>query len=304
MPILVKIDNEKLKIDDSSANKDNLKDVKHISTKKKKKNIKSPQDGSKYIGEWEHGKKHGVGTCYYQDGSADNNNVKISRYAGQWKDDKRSGKGVQHYKDGSKYIGEWKEDKKHGKGVYYYKDGSKYIGEWQNDNIENQTGSIFIAVNGNISIGENNDYNKHTTHASSPSTVPTGEYITVKKSKKENTMYIGTYNNANEEKNKIVGTGLYICKNDDMNIGEFSRNKKHGKGVYYRNNGNRYIGEWKDGKLGGQVLCDYVGGVSYEGEWRDGTRNGKGSCYYNNSGNMFEGSWKDGKRNGEGCILL
>jgi len=70
-----------------------------------------------------------------------------TKYMGEWKDGKRHGQGNMTYHDGSKFVGKWKDGKKHGQGTDTYGDGRKYVGEWKDGykwNIEykNKYGQI------------------------------------------------------------------------------------------------------------------------------------------------------------------
>ena len=58
------------------------------------------ENGSRYVGEWKDGKKHGRGTY-------------------------TSGKGEG---EGDKYVGEFKDGKKHGQGTCIKPEGRKYVG--------------------------------------------------------------------------------------------------------------------------------------------------------------------------------
>ena len=59
-------------------------------------------DGFEYQGEWQDGKKHGIGTYTYPDGS---------KYVGEWKDDKKHGEGTNIWSDAAKYEGQFKDGK-------------------------------------------------------------------------------------------------------------------------------------------------------------------------------------------------
>jgi len=87
------------------------------------------ENGSRYVGEWEDGKKHGQGTYTYPDGG---------KYEGEWKDGKENGQGTYTWSDGRKYVGECKDGKKHGKGTYTFSDGRKYVGEYKDDKKHGQ----------------------------------------------------------------------------------------------------------------------------------------------------------------------
>jgi hypothetical protein len=52
------------------------------------------------------------------------------RYEGEWEKGKRDGIGVATWPDGSSYIGQWRADSTHGKGIYVKSDGERYEGDW------------------------------------------------------------------------------------------------------------------------------------------------------------------------------
>ena len=109
-------------------------------------------DGSKYVGEWKDGKRHGQGTYTWADGNKNVGEWKDDKrhgqgtftstdgekYVGEFKDDKLHGQGIHTYADGSEYVGEFKDNKSHGQGIYTYADGRKYDGEWRNDKPHGQ----------------------------------------------------------------------------------------------------------------------------------------------------------------------
>lgn len=81
-------------------------------------------DGSEYQGEWQDGKRHGVGTYISPTGT---------RYEGEWENDGASGHGVCVYADERRYEGEFKEGLRHGKGILISPEGDRYKGEFEND---------------------------------------------------------------------------------------------------------------------------------------------------------------------------
>ena len=82
---------------------------------------KKPKDGDRksgYRGDWEDGKKDGIGTQFYSNGD---------RYKGTWRNGARAGKeGGYKYANGDIYVGPYEEDRKHGKGYYRYENGEIY----------------------------------------------------------------------------------------------------------------------------------------------------------------------------------
>jgi len=70
-----------------------------------------------------------------------------TKYMGEWKDGKRHGQGNMTYHDGRKYVGEWKDGERNGQGTITYPDGIKYVGEFKDGELWN---GIFYEKNGNI----------------------------------------------------------------------------------------------------------------------------------------------------------
>lgn len=80
-------------------------------------------DGSKFKGEYEDGKKI-EGETTFEDGAV---------YNGQYKHEKFEGKGEYNYANGLKYKGEYHEGLMQGKGVMTWPDGKTYDGDWELD---------------------------------------------------------------------------------------------------------------------------------------------------------------------------
>ena len=121
------------------------------------------RDGTKYVGEFKDGKKHGQGIVTSPSGS---------KFVGGFKDDKTEGKGTFTaldvgiqvcnfsngtcngqgswiFSDGSgTYVGEFKDGNLEGQGISTYGNGLKYIGEYKN-NLPNGQG-IFYNANGTV----------------------------------------------------------------------------------------------------------------------------------------------------------
>ena len=96
-------------------------------------------DGSKYVGEYKNGKRHGQGTYTFASGS---------KYVGEWKDGKEHGQGIHTFGHssewaGDKYVGEYKDGKRHGQGTYTYGQsgewaGHEYVGKFKNGKFNGQ----------------------------------------------------------------------------------------------------------------------------------------------------------------------
>ena len=70
-----------------------------------------------------------------------------SRYVGEWKDGKKHGQGTYTFPDGKKYVGGWKDSKYHGQGTLTSSDGKYFVGEFKDSKPWNITG---YDKNGNI----------------------------------------------------------------------------------------------------------------------------------------------------------
>ena len=63
-------------------------------------------------------------------------NEKNAYYIGEYQKGKRSGIGLIEYSNGDKYIGEWKNGLFDGKGVYVWKNGDKHVGTFGGDQTD------------------------------------------------------------------------------------------------------------------------------------------------------------------------
>ena len=100
-------------------------------------------DGSEYQGEWQDGKRHGIGTYISPTGT---------RYEGEWENDGASGHGVCHYADGMKYDGQFESGERHGKGVLISPEGDRYEGQFKYDLVNGE--GIYTWGDGVRSEGE------------------------------------------------------------------------------------------------------------------------------------------------------
>ena len=100
-------------------------------------------DGAEYQGEWQDGKRHGIGTYISPTGT---------RYEGEWENDGASGHGVCHYADGMKYDGQFESGERHGKGILISPEGDCYEGQFKDDLVNGE--GIFTWGDGVRSEGE------------------------------------------------------------------------------------------------------------------------------------------------------
>ena len=77
----------------------------------------------KYSGEYILGRRAGLGTMHYPDGS---------RNRGQWVDNARNGIGSMNYANGDIYSGAWLKGKRHGEGTYLFAESDATLhGDWE-----------------------------------------------------------------------------------------------------------------------------------------------------------------------------
>jgi len=100
-------------------------------------------DGAEYQGEWQNGKRHGIGTYISPTGT---------RYEGEWENDGASGHGVCHYADGMKYDGQFEGGERQGKGILLSPEGDRYEGQFENDLVHGE--GIYTWGDGVRSEGE------------------------------------------------------------------------------------------------------------------------------------------------------
>ena len=198
------------------------------------KNTKAYSDGSKYVGEWNDGKRHGKGVFTKSNASTNlspGELIVISTYEGEWKDDSKCGEGsfVKEYKDGDnhhsfakKYEGGWKSDKYHGRGKLTSSTGDIYDGDWKLG-IKNGRG-VITYTNGNRYEGGMKDGEMH-------------------------------------------GQGKYSVDGYGIFVGDFVNGVITGKGVFNYSNGEKYDGEWKDAKRHGKGVYTFSDGFEYKGLW-------------------------------------
>ena len=77
--------------------------------------------GDRYLGQWEAGRQHGLGTLFSQTGV----------YVGAWRDGLQSGNGSAIYNNGNRYEGEFSRGFKHGHGVFSVANGDRYSGQFR-----------------------------------------------------------------------------------------------------------------------------------------------------------------------------
>ena len=86
--------------------------------------FRSPDGTLVYDGQWQEGKRHGVGKLTYDSEGKE-------CYEGEWQLDLKVGKGTMRYASGNVYEGSWHADVKSGQGTMMWSDlRERYEGEW------------------------------------------------------------------------------------------------------------------------------------------------------------------------------
>ena len=103
-------------------------------------------DACNYFGEFNNGKKNGIGRYKWIDDSYYEGEVKNNffdgfgsylyfdgrKYEGQWKKNRINGYGEMTWVEGNKYFGFYKDDKREGFGMYYSPEDNFFVGFWKN----------------------------------------------------------------------------------------------------------------------------------------------------------------------------
>ena len=230
-------------------------------------------DGSRYVGDFVNGKRHGKGTNYFADGA---------QYEGDFKNGYMNGYGVMVYADGEKYEGEWLDGKRHGQGVHWMANGDQYSGEWKNNRMDGY--GLYTYANGNTYAG---NYAEGRWNG------------------------VGTYTFANGNRvegefrdGKQHGRGKEIFTDGEIFEGIYANGKRCGYGVYHYSNGTRYEGQWENGQKQGKGTYYYSKAI-YNGDWYADERHGYGveEIYTDEGTQRYEGAFKFGKRDGYGKMI-
>ena len=199
-------------------------------------------NGDKYIGEFDDGRKDGLGTYIWS------NHDNMEKYVGEFTNGEFGKEGKIYYKSGQIYEGEIYDDYHYGKGVKTLPDGSKYEGVWRRNK------------GNNITKWKINGYDKY------------GKIVleTYEGNGKGLYVYIGGGKYKGEFKDgKPHGQGTSTYPDGEQYVGEFHEGLPYGQGTETLPDGEKYEGEWKEGKEWngklynekGNITGKYVNGV-------------------------------------------
>jgi hypothetical protein len=222
----------------------------------------------RYIGQFLHGKMHGIGSLTYHNDRS---------YEGEWKNDERDGLGkiiTGVDSDGMKetYEGEFKNDTPNGVGVMKI-DRSLYEGEFVNGNPERGK----CTIRGNEYEG---DFNYDTDHGYGLTFHGFGVFKIARRGVYEGTFEYnhkhgyGTFTTLNEE----TYSGSFVEDEDILTqgtkmfevgvyTGDLKKGSRHGKGRLELMNGDVYDGYFKNNKKYGTGKLTKMDGTVYEGVW-------------------------------------
>jgi len=191
-----------------------------------------------YVGEWETGKKNGLGLQFTQtglffgswksglfDGFGTTISSEGDTYLGDWKDNHQHGRGTKHWVGaGDCYEGEWVKDDRHGQGVYTWgSSGAKYTGGWQYGQISGH--GVY-----NYSGGD--------------------------------CVYEGEWQEA-----KYNGKGVLTFADGEYYKGTWHQDRKQGHFESRTSFGTRYVGEYVDDEFHGTASFTHPDGYTWSGTW-------------------------------------
>ena len=277
-------------------------------------------NGEKYTGELQDGKRHGQGTCFYPNGN---------KYEGGWQEDSMFGPGVYTWKDGSVYRGEFLEGSKSARGVMTWADGQRYEGTWRYpyrrgpeaeflffDPAYVQVDEWFIArYAGDVCWHRHGD-GVHTwpdgrrmqadfngddrNHGPGQLTWRNGDRLTWKRWNGDGPSGVAEYVwhdgcrlfEVNAEYVVFGMEDASICLDEIVAEPRFDRDLQHHAGSYK--------GPWigSDWRGHGKLVYPLIG-FEYEGDLVESTKDGHGKATYG-SGSTYEGEWHDDMKEGRG----
>lgn len=188
-------------------------------------------NGDKYMGQWQNGKKHGIGIYYYSDSRT---------YQGRWRNGKRHGRGTFTMSDGTKYSGVWQNGVIVGEVTCIYNNGNRYSGGWKNGMRHGQ--GTYIYHKSSKWFG-----NEYTGQWKNDMMDGYGVY-----SYADGAKYEGQWRN-----NKQHGVGTYYFTDGNKYQGQWKNDFRHGQGSLTYANGDKYTGIWINDKMPGRVVISW-----------------------------------------------
>jgi hypothetical protein len=296
-------------------------------------------NGSKYVGGFKNGKRHGLGSFifangdrfrgHYVDGKREGygtyeftsgeryeghfHNGKYhhwglyffkngDKYFGQYRHGTRDGTGTLSKKNGERYEGNFSNGKREGFGSCVFADGSRYSGTWKNNEPEGW-GTYVIATKSTTG-NKPNEFKTNGKEAQT-STDPSVESLTSEFP--EQTSQILT----RQDSSDIAAIGSLgidaSLASTNPNLPQSMESKTDSlkgdstDGFLDFENGDRYAGQMLKGVPHGQGAYLFANGERYLGDFRKGAYHGQGLFTFAN-GSRYLGQWNEGLFHGSGIL--
>tara|TARA_Y100000031_G_scaffold47027_1_gene53586 strand:+ start:142 stop:1191 length:1050 start_codon:yes stop_codon:yes gene_type:complete len=286
------------------------------------------EDGRKYSGEWQNGKKEGIGQQSFSDGfkiiAEFNNNGSPNGY------------GIGYLPSGEIHVGMFLNGQKFSYGITILKSGNIVMGEFpngyanyiklngeptyinlKNNKIVEYTNPLPDCIGKYISPTESTHWNNckgkanlieagmiYNTEWSKGKPTGKGSLLILKDGRfgKQFPGRVGNYVGEfkiTKDWGEMWGLGVNLWKNGDVYAGEFKKGFYNGKGILRWHQGEIYIGDFVNGKRHGTGSYIYLDGTGYTGEWKNSKMDGFGTETFPD-GKRYVGEFKDDKQHGEG----
>jgi hypothetical protein len=223
--------------------------------------------GRTYVGDWNNGKPHGMGTMELTNGE---------RFSGMWEQGRRHGHGELTRAQGGHYVGEFVNGVRQGEGVERSADGL-YRGAWAAD-LPNGTGE-FHGNDGSTYRGQWRDGQRQGY----------GTFIDENGSSYEGDWFSDTPH----------GFGSISAVDGATYDGRWAQGRRDGYGSARDASGLHYEGTWVVGQRQGFGIVERPDGSRYEGDWLKDKRHGQGR-ETSNDGSFHDGGWEGNQPLGPG----
>mmetsp|Transcript_16443 Transcript_16443/g.31154 ORF Transcript_16443/g.31154 Transcript_16443/m.31154 type:complete len:494 (+) Transcript_16443:1452-2933(+) len=255
--------------------------------------------GMKYTGSFHNGLFHGFAKITWANSA--NNTIRI--FEGEFNHGKRHGIGTLEEKNGYRWEGYFECDKFHGPGTLRKANGEVLKGTWKNGKLHCEKGSISYAngdkYEGVIHYGKIHGGMGHFTYKCGGTY--TGQFhLGIKHGIGTRHFYDKTKYCGEFDSGKLSGIGAITYKNElDQKIkysGGWKDGLYHGEGELFfagSSDVEFYKGGFKKGYFHNFGYLKYRNGTYYKGSFSYGVKDGEGKRIWK-EGNCFEGEWRHG----------
>ena len=252
------------------------------------------RDGSEYVGEWQHDRKHGYGReSFFRDGELGAIVFEGFYNKGMYKS------GTLQWKNQGRYVGDF-VDNLYSNGTFFEVNGDVHVGEWK-DNKRNGQGIYTFADNDTENRVQfegiyKDDVWKVGTLTWKSGEKYSGEFVNLERSGNGTNDYPNGLTYTGEWRyDNWHGHGKIIYPNDDDREsfeGDFEYGEKKNGTLIWKNK-EKYVGEFGDDVPAGSGILYYSNGNEYIGEWLEGKRQGQGTLYSSNGDKLNDGKWQN-----------